>query len=239
MLLTVKNLSMNFGKLIALDEVSFELATGEVFGIAGPNGAGKTTLFNVISGHYRGKGSIRFNGEEIQNLRSQQICHRGIARIFQIPTIFSSMTIYQNVKFGAHFGNRNRHVSEEETIAEILRLTGLEGKENIPAKNTDLFTKKITMLAAALATRPKLILLDEPIGGLNPGEIDQFLTLVRRIRVELGVTAMIIEHLMEYLMELSDRLMILDFGKEIAIGTPSEVAKDKKVIEIYLGGVGV
>ncbi len=234
MVLSVKDLGMKFGNLVALEGVSFEVKQGEVFGIAGPNGAGKTTLFNVIAGQNKGTGQIILDGQDIQNLAPHRICHRGIARTFQIPLIFPSLTIYQNVKFGAHFGDRAKG-RRKTGLGEILKLAELEGKSDELAKNVDLFTKKTTMLAAAVATRPKLLLLDEPIGGLNPEEIDHFLRLVERVRVELGVTIMIIEHLMEYLMELSDRLMILDFGKHIAIGTPSEVAKDKQVIEIYLG----
>lgn len=234
MLLSTTDLSMRFGNLVALDRVSFDVAQGEVFGIAGPNGAGKTTLFNVIAGQYNGTGKIIFDGQEIQNLTPHRVCHRGIARTFQIPKVFPSLTVFQNVKFGAHFGNRERGSGEDE-LREILKLAELEGKMDKLARNVDLFTKKTTMLAAAVATRPKLLLLDEPIGGLNPEEIEHFLGLVTRVRAELGVTIMIIEHLMEYLMELSDRLMILDFGKQICIGTPSEVAKDKKVIEVYFG----
>ena len=234
MLLSIIDLDMRFGNLIALDKVSFDVAQGEVFGIAGPNGAGKTTLFNVIAGQYNGTGKIIFDGQEIQNLTPHRVCHRGIARTFQIPKIFPSLTIYQNVKFGAHFGNRESGRGKNELI-DILKMAELEGKMDELARNVDLFTKKRTMFAAAVATRPKLLLLDEPIGGLNPEEIEYFLRLVGRVRVELGVTIIIIEHLMEYLMELSDRLMILDFGKQISIGTSSEVAKDKRVIEIYLG----
>ena len=234
MALSVKDLGMKFGNLVALERVSFDVIQGEVFGIAGPNGAGKTTLFNVIAGHYKGTGQIIFDGQDIQNLAPHRICHRGIARTFQIPQIFPSLTIYQNVKFGAHFGNRASG-RKKTGLQEILKLAELEGKSDELAKNVDLFTKKTTMFAAAVATRPKLLLLDEPIGGLNPEEIDHFLRLVEKVRVEHGVTILIIEHLMEYLMELSDRLMILDFGKQISIGTPSEVAKDKRVIEIYLG----
>ncbi|MBW2056155.1 MAG: ATP-binding cassette domain-containing protein [Deltaproteobacteria bacterium] len=225
---------MRFGNLLALNSVSFDVAEGEVFGIAGPNGAGKTTLFNVITGFYRGTGKILFGGGEIQGLQPHQICHRGIARTFQLPNIFASLTVYQNIRFGAHFGNPGSPTKDKE-IEEILELTELEEKRDLRTRSIDLFAKKKTMLASAVATKPKLLLLDEPIGGLNPDEIDHFLNLIGRVRVELGVTFMIIEHLMEYLMELSDRLMILDFGEKICIGTPSTVARDKRVVEVYLG----
>ena len=234
-LLSVSNLGMRFGSLVALDGVSFDVKQGEVFGIAGPNGAGKTTLFNVITGYYRGTGKILFDSREIHNLQPHQVCHRGIVRTFQIPKIFSSLTVHQNVKFGAHFGNRARGGSEEDAVREILEFTELIDKKDLAVKNVDLFTKKKIMLAAAIATKPKLLLLDEPIGGLNPDEIDRFLALLPEIRGGLGVTIMIIEHLMEYLVELSDRMMILNFGKEICTGHPSKITADEKVIEVYLG----
>jgi branched-chain amino acid transport system ATP-binding protein len=234
-LLSVRNLGMRFGSLVALEALSFDVKRGEVFGIAGPNGAGKTTLFNVITGYYRGTGKILFDSREIQNLQPHQVCHRGIVRTFQIPKIFSSLTVYQNIKFGAHFGNRTSGGTEEDAVREILEFTELADKKDVVAKNVDLFTKKKIMLAAAIATKPKILLLDEPIGGLNPDEIDRFLGFLPEIREELGVTVMIIEHLMEYLVQLSDRMMILNFGKEICIGHPSEITADQKVIEVYLG----
>lgn len=224
-----------FGELVAVKDLSLEVEKGEIFGIAGPNGAGKSTLFNVIAGYYHGSGDIMFDGERIMGLRPHQICHKGIARTFQIPQLFTTLTTVENVKVGAHFGVRGRH-NESESINEAINLVGLRGKENVIAADLNLFDKKLTMLAAAVATRPKLLLLDEPIGGLSPIEVNQFTALVQRINQELGLTIIVIEHLMKVLTEIAQRLMILDGGAKICIGPPQEVTQDKRVIEIYLGG---
>ena len=234
-ILQVSNLTQCFGQLVAVNNLSFEVEKGEIFGIAGPNGAGKSTLFNVITGFYRGSGDIIFDGRSIRGLRPHQICHKGIARTFQIPQPFLTLPMVENVKVGAHFGVRGAH-DEREGIKEAINLVGLQGKENVIAANLNLFDKKRTMLAAALATKPRLLLLDEPIGGLSPTESKQFIALVKKINQELGLTVIVIEHLMKVLTELSQRLMILQSGEKICIGPPQEVTKDKRVIEVYLGG---
>jgi branched-chain amino acid transport system ATP-binding protein len=232
-ILETRNVTKRFGELAAVKGLSFEVEEGEIFGIAGPNGAGKTTLFNVISGTYSGMGEILFRDEHIEKLRPFQVCLKGIARTFQIPSVFSTLSVYDNIRVGAHFGNHNP--DEEKTIKEVLDFTGLTEKENVEAKHLPLFDKKKTMLAAALATDPKLLMLDEPIGGLSPSEISASVELFKRINGELGITLIIIEHLMKVLMGVSQRMMILHNGEKICIGSPSEVAGHKQVIEVYLG----
>lgn len=233
-ILEVKKVTQRFGELAAVKELSFEVEKGEIFGIAGPNGAGKTTLFNVIAGFYGGSGDIIFDNVNIMGLRPHQICHKGIARTFQIPQLFLTLPMVDNVRVGAHFGVR-RAKREKESIDEVINLVGLQGKEDVIAANLNLFDKKLTMLAVALATKPKLLLLDEPISGLSPTEVRQFVTLVQKINQELGLTVLVIEHLMKVLTELSQRLMILQNGEKICIGSPQEVTQDKRVIEVYLG----
>jgi branched-chain amino acid transport system ATP-binding protein len=233
-ILQVKNLTKRFGELAAVKGLSFNVEEGEIFGIAGPNGAGKTTLFNVITGFYQGSGNIIFDNVSITGIRPHQICHKGIARTFQIPKLFLTLPLVENVRVGAHFGVRGAH-DEREGIKEAINLVGLQGKENVIAANLNLFDKKMTMLAAALATKPRLLLLDEPIGGLSPTEVSQSMTLFQKINRELGLTIIVIEHLMKVLTELAQRLMILQSGEKICIGPPQEVTREKRVIEVYLG----
>jgi len=234
-ILQANKVTKYFGELAAVKDLSFEVERGEIFGIAGPNGAGKTTLFNVITGFYQGSGDIIFDNINISRLRPHQVCRKGIARTFQIPELFLTLPVLENVKVGTHFGAHGVQ-NEKEHINEVINLVGLQGRGNVIAANLNLFDKKLTMLAAALATKPKLLLLDEPIGGLSPTEVRQTITLFQKINQELGLTIIVIEHLMKVLTELSHRLMILHNGEKICIGPPQEVTKDKRVIEVYLGG---
>jgi branched-chain amino acid transport system ATP-binding protein len=233
-ILQVNKVSKYFGKLAAVKGLSFEVERGEIFGIAGPNGAGKTTLFNLISGAYYGSGDIIFEGENLHGLRPFEICHNGVARTFQVPSLFSTVSIYQNIRVGAHFGVL-KGKNEKERIDRVIDFVGLRGRENAIAESVDLFDKRMTMLAAALATEPRLLLVDEPIGGLSPREVRDSVTLFQKINKELGITIIIIEHLMKVLVEVSHRLMILNSGEKICIGPPDEVTQDRKVIEVYLG----
>ncbi len=234
-ILETKQLTKRFGELAAVNDLSFAVEEKEIFGIAGPNGAGKTTLFNLISGVYSGQGEIKFCDQRIDHFRPYQVCLKGISRTFQIPSVFSSLTVYDNVRVGAHFGNGNSSIDEKQIILGMLDFVGLTNKSGVEAKHLPLFDKKLTMLASALATDPKLLLLDEPIGGLNPAEINQSVEIFMRINQELGVTLVVIEHLMKVLMGFSKRMMILHNGEKICIGSPQEVANDKEVIEVYLG----
>lgn len=233
-MLEVDRITMRFGDLAVVKDISFKVKKGEIFGIAGPNGAGKTTLFNLITGFYHGSGDITFNGEKIDKLKPYQSCHRGITRTFQIPQLFLTLPVIKNVRVGAHFGAQGVK-NETDIINETISFVGLQGKESIITDNLNLFDRKRTELATALATKPKLLLLDEPIGGLSPTETKELMALIQTVNKELGLTVIIIEHLMKVLTQLTDRLMIMENGMEIAIGPPKEVVKDEKVIRVYLG----
>lgn len=234
-ILQVNKVTKFFGELAAVKDLSFEVEKGEIFGMAGPNGAGKTTLFNLISGVYSGSGDIIFEGKNLHGLSPFKICHKGVARTFQVPTLFSTVTVYQNIKVGAHFGVL-KGKNERERIDRVIDFVGLRGRENAIAESVSLFDKKLTMLAATLATEPRLLLVDEPMAGLSPREIRDSMALLQKINSELGITIIIIEHLMKVMGEVSHRLMIMNNGKKICIGTPGEVTQDRRVIEVYLGG---
>lgn len=233
-LLECEGLSKYFGKFAALKNLSFSINEGIIFGIAGPNGAGKTTLINVISGLYpQSAGKIKYYDNYIHNLPPHRRCQLGIARTFQIPTYFPLLSVEKNVLVGATFGTMKRE-NIETRITDILEFTWLLEKKDAIAESLSLYEKKRLMLAVALATEPKLLMLDEPIAGLNPKEIDESMKLIKEI-ADNGVTIIIIEHVMRALMALSDRVMILNQGEKLAEGTPNEIAKDEKVIEAYLG----
>lgn len=242
MLLEVEELSKRYGGLAAVDRLSFAVDEGETLGIAGPNGAGKTTLFDVISGHAAASGgTIRFAGREIQRLPAHAICHLGIARTFQLTTVFPEQTVLGNIAIGAYFGRAGRRIPgirfDRETIErarEAARFVGLEDRLDALAGPLRLFDKKRLMLATALATEPRLLLLDEPVGGLTPAETDRILELVRRVR-ERGVSVVLIEHVMRALMSISDRVMIMNHGRLLFEGTPSDVVRNTEVIRVYLG----
>ena len=233
-MLKCKNIAKRFGKLLAVNDLSFEVKQGEIFGIAGPNGAGKTTLFNLITGVYQGTGEIIFEGENIHGRKPYEICHKGIARTFQIPEVFLTLPVVENVRVGAHFGASGIR-NEMKNIEGVIDFVGLSGKENVIGSNLKLLDKKRVMIAAALATRPRLLLLDEPIAGLSPEESRQSVAVFKKINQELDLTIIIIEHFMKVLTELSDRLMILQNGGEICVDSPLAVSTNNKVIECYLG----
>ncbi len=233
-ILRVEHVGKRFGEIVALSDVSMSVGTGEVFGVAGPNGAGKTTLFNVIAGRFGGTGSIWFEGQDIMGWKPHRVCRHGIARTFQIPMLFSSLSVADNVRVGAHFGAR-KDGDERRVVAETLEQVGMSDKAGMLARHLDLMGKKLTMLAAALATGPSLLLLDEPMGGLAPAEVTEFGGLITRLNRERGITIVVIEHLVRKLVELSDRLMILYHGEQIALGPPKDVVNDPRVIELYLG----
>lgn len=245
-ILQCQEVSKYFGAFAALKGITFVVNTGEIFGVAGPNGAGKSTLFNVITANpfTATSGRVVFQDEEIQGLKPHEICHKGIARTFQTPEVFGSLTYLQNVQIGTIFGKSGGRAvfrspsglvdDSRERAMQALRTVGLIEKANIMGKVASLFDMKRLMLASALATGPKAILLDEPMGGLNRTEIDQTIRLVREINKQ-GITVLIIEHVMTALMALSGRVMILDYGETISKGTPAEVGRDKAVIEVYLG----
>lgn len=234
--LELDNVGKRFGAIVALKDVSVVVREGEVLGIAGPNGSGKSTLFNVVTGVHRGTGSVLLRGENIINLSPDRVCRRGVGRTFQIPQVFASMTVEENVRVGARFGGASRGRTRE-LMDRSLEFVGLTSRRGVKASHLDLLERKLLMLAATLATEPFLLLLDEPMGGLTPAEIARLSALIVNLRDEQGVTPIVIEHKVKTLVALSDRLMILFNGERIALGPPQEVVNDERVIDLYLGKV--
>lgn len=234
--LRVEQVSKLFGGLQALQNVTFELPERQILGLIGPNGAGKTTLFNVINGVYPPQsGRVVFRGQEITGWRPYDVAQLGLARTHQIVQPLNELTVLENVTAGACFGHEQRSLSQAREIAdEVLVFVGLDDRRFDLAASLNVAQKKRLELARALAARPFLLLLDEVLAGLNPSEIAEMVEVVREIR-EKGVTILIIEHVMHALMNVSDRVIVLDYGEQIAEGTPEEVANDRKVIEAYLG----
>lgn len=233
-IIEVKGVSMFFGGLAALNDVSFELKKGEILGLIGPNGAGKTTLFNVINGFYSPfKGVVLFRGQKISGLKPHKICKLGIARTFQVVKPLQRMTVFDNVIASSFLRAKNR--SEAEAIAiDTLKFTGLYNDRDIISKGLPLGKRKKLEIARALATGPQVLLLDESFAGLNPHELDESIDIIRKIK-EKGITIMIIEHHMKVIMSISDRIVVLNYGEKIAEGTPDEIANNPVVIEAYLG----
>ena len=240
-ILECQQVSKAYGGLLAVNDLSFAVEPGEVYAIVGPNGAGKTSLFDCISGVSRATtGVIRFREREIQALRAHQICRLGLARTFQTTVAFDSQSVLTNVLVGSTFGlaGANPFLSFDdqavEAAVDALALCGLAGRQRALASQLPVLARKRLMLATALATRPGLLMLDEPFGGLNPGERLQMIDLIREVG-RAGVTVLMIEHVMKAVQALADRILVMDHGQEIAQGPPATVLRDPRVIEVYLG----
>ncbi len=232
-MLRVTNVTKKFGELTAVNNLSFEVCQGQIFGIAGPNGAGKSTVYNLITGLYNFKGAICFKDQDISGLPPHRIARLGIARTFQIPQTFPSLTVAKSIEVGSYFGSLKGF--DKDHVDQILAFVKLAEKREAPTGSLNLLHKKMLMIGAALATRPEILLLDEPMAGSNAKEIIQLMDLIRRINQDLGVTIILIEHFMKVLTELTQTLLILETGTKICCGDPKKVTSDPRVIECYLG----
>jgi branched-chain amino acid transport system ATP-binding protein len=238
-ILSVRDATKSFGRLLAVDDVSFDVEEGEIYGIAGPNGAGKTTLFNLISGipFHADRGSISFQDQSIESMPPYQIYHLGVARTFQKETAFDTLTVEQNVRVSAVFGRAHRRETYGQEVERALGLLDLLDVRWTIAGELPLYAKKRLMIASAIVSNPRLLMLDEPAGGLSALELAEIERLILFLR-ERGITIIIIEHVLPLLFGVSDRVMIMDFGQKIAEGPPQVVARDAVVIEAYLGQRG-
>jgi branched-chain amino acid transport system ATP-binding protein len=237
-MLAVEGLCKRFGGFLAVNQVSFEVRASEILGLIGPNGSGKSTTFNLIAGNLRpSSGSIRLDGAEIGGLPAHMICHRGIGRTFQIPRPFRKLSLVENVTLSAYYGEAGRlsRAEAEHRAKEVLDMVGLPCDPEVTTLGLGAAALKKLELARALATKPKLLLADESLGGLDRAEMERAADLLGEIRRRLGITIIWVEHIMGVLMRVVDRVIVLDHGEKIFEGAPGEAAIDPRVTEVYLG----
>jgi len=233
-ILDIKNLTKNFGGLTAVDNLTLTIDEGQILGLIGPNGAGKSTAFNCIAGlHAPSAGEIYFDGEKINNEKPWNLCKKGLARTFQIVKPFSSRSVLYNVMVGS-FATTDKRTEAENKALEILKCLHLDDKKDMRAGNLTIADRKRLEIARALATEPRLLLLDEVMAGLRPMEVDEMVEIIRNLR-DSGITVFVIEHIMRAIMALSDWIVVIHFGQKIAEGIPETVASDENVIKAYLG----
>ena len=233
-LLEVRDLTKRFGGVQANDGVSFDVEAGSILGVLGPNGAGKTTLFNCVTGFLRpDAGTVRFAGQDVTAHSPSAIARAGLVRTFQIVRVFPHLTAFENVVIGALLRARSVRLARDRA-REILEDVGLAGRAGIRARDLTMADRKRLELARALATDPRVLLLDEPMSGLTPREVSEAVALVRRLR-ERGLTIVLVEHVLEVVMPLAEHVIVLDHGRVIAQGTPTEVSRDPEVVAAYLG----
>jgi branched-chain amino acid transport system ATP-binding protein len=237
-MLALESLSKRFGGFLAVNQVSFEVREGEILGLIGPNGSGKSTTFNLIAGTLRPSGgSIRFGGAEIGGMAAHQICQRGIARTFQIPRPFRKLSLVENVALAAHYGKGSavERGAARHAAIEALELVGLPSDDKTATDGLGAAALKKLELARALATKPRLLLADESLGGLDRTEMERAADLLESIRSRMGITIVWVEHIMGVLMRVVDRVIVLDHGEKIFEGLPAEAVRDARVAEVYLG----
>lgn len=233
-LLEIDRLTKDFGGLRAVDRLDLTIEAGMIFGLIGPNGAGKSTAFNCVAGLYSAtSGRVLYKDDDITHLKPYDVCRRGIVRTFQLVKPFPTKSVLKNVTVGGFLRSKNRNEAEEKAL-EVLEFVGLMDKKDVLGKSLTIADRKRLELARALATEPTLLLLDEVMAGLRPAEVEQVITIIRKIN-ERGITIFLIEHIMQAIMSLSDLIVVIHYGKKIAEGQPEEIASNEQVIKAYLG----